>query len=53
MLKLVCFVYLVDLVHLDSLVQPNKQDKPTNGLFGLASFFSVLLERREGQRRFS
>jgi hypothetical protein len=25
---LVCFVYLVDLVHLGSFVQPDKRDKP-------------------------
>ena len=40
MLKLVCFVYLVPLV---CLVEPNKQDKPNNGLLLLADFFSVLL----------
>ena len=43
MLKQVCFVYLVDLVHLVSLAQPNK---PNNGLLALADFFSVLLETR-------
>jgi hypothetical protein len=26
--KLVCFVYLVDLVHLVDLIQPNKLNKP-------------------------
>jgi hypothetical protein len=41
MLKLVCFVYLV---HLVCLVQLNKRDKPNNGLFLLADFFSILLE---------
>jgi hypothetical protein len=44
--NLVCFVYLVDLVHLVSFVQPNKRDKPNkpnNGLFTLADFFSILL----------
>jgi hypothetical protein len=49
MLKLVCFVYLVDLVHLASLVQPNKRDrpnKPNNGLPTLADFFSVLPKTR-------
>ena len=45
--KLVCFVYLLDLVHLVSLVQLNKRDKPkkpNNGLLLLADFFSVLRE---------
>jgi hypothetical protein len=37
------FVYPVDVVHLVSLVQPNKQDKPNNSLFPLAGFFSILL----------
>jgi hypothetical protein len=43
MLKLVCFVYVV---HLVCLVQSNKRDKPNkpnNGLFALAEFFSILL----------
>jgi hypothetical protein len=39
MLKLVCFVYLVDFVHLVSVIQPNK---PNNGLLTLADFFSRL-----------
>jgi len=42
----VCFVYLVDLVHLASFVQPNKRDKPNkpnNGLLTLTDFFSILL----------
>ena len=42
MLKLVCFVYLVHLVY---LVEPNKRDKPNNGLLLLADFFSILLKR--------
>jgi hypothetical protein len=40
MLKLVCFVYFVDLVHLVSFVQPNK---PNNGLLLLTDFFSIPL----------
>jgi len=28
LVTLVCFVYLVDLVHLVSFVQPNKRDTP-------------------------
>ena len=55
MLKLICFV---NLVHLVSLVQPNKRDepnKPSNGLLGLADFFSILLiaypdEQKAGSR---
>jgi hypothetical protein len=43
MLKLVCFVYFVDLVHLVSFVQPNKQDKPNNDLLLLTDFFSIPL----------
>ena len=39
-LKLVCFVYLV---HLVCLVEPNKRDKPNNGLLLLAGLFSILL----------
>ena len=35
---------LVCLVHLVSLRQPNKRDKPNNGLHMLAPFFSFLLE---------
>jgi hypothetical protein len=49
MLQLVCFVYLVDLVHLISFVQPNKRDKqnkPNNGLLTLADYFSILLASR-------
>jgi hypothetical protein len=45
MLRLVYFVYLVDLVHLVSFVYPNKRekpDKPFNGLLTLAGFFSIL-----------
>jgi len=37
--NLVCFVYLVDLVHLVSFFQPNKRykpNKPNNGLLLLA-----------------
>jgi hypothetical protein len=44
--RLVGLVYLVDLVHLFSFVQPNKQDKPNkpnNSLLPLADFFSILL----------
>jgi len=44
--NLVCFVYLVDLVHLVSFVQPNKRDKPNkpnNDLRMMAGFFSILL----------
>jgi hypothetical protein len=40
-LHLVCFVYLVDLVHLVGFVQPkkpNKRDKPNNSLLPLAGF---------------
>ena len=33
----------VDMVHLVSLVQPNKRDKPNNGLLMLVDFFSILL----------
>ena len=40
---LVCFVYLVDLVHLVRFVQPNKRDKPNNGLLTLADFINSLL----------
>ena len=36
----VCLVHLVVLV---CLVQPNKQDRPNNGLLMLAEFFSILL----------
>jgi|CXWL01.1.fsa_nt_gi hypothetical protein len=39
---LVCFVYLVDLVHLNSVVQPNKLDKPNNGLLKLEENFTIL-----------
>jgi hypothetical protein len=45
LVDLVCFVYLVDLVHLVSFVQPNKRDKPNklnNGQLMLADFFSIL-----------
>jgi hypothetical protein len=44
LVDLVCFVYLVDLVHLVSFVQPNKRDKPNNGLLTLSDFPSSLLE---------
>jgi hypothetical protein len=47
MLKLVCFVYLVDLVYLVGFIQPNKRNrpnKPNNGLLTLADFFSILRE---------
>ncbi len=40
------FFYPVDLIHLASLVQPKKQDKPSkpnNSLFLPADFFSILL----------
>ncbi len=50
MLKLVCFVYPVDLVHLVSFIQPNKRNrpnKPNNGLLMLADFFSILLKPEE------
>jgi hypothetical protein len=53
MLKLVCFVYLADLLHLVSLVQSNKRDRPNKPNNGLLTIFSVLLETREGQRQFS
>jgi hypothetical protein len=55
-------VFLVDLVYLVGLVQPNKQDKPNkpikrdrpnrpNEQVGLADFFSILLEEeRNGER---
>ena len=39
---LVCFVYLVDLVHLNSFVQPNKLDKPNNGLHTLEEIPNIL-----------
>jgi hypothetical protein len=39
---LVCFVYPVDLVHLNSFVQPNKLDKPNNGLLKLEESFNIL-----------
>jgi hypothetical protein len=39
---LVCFVYLIDLVHLDSFVQPNKLDKPNNGLLQLEEISNIL-----------
>jgi len=42
LVDLVCFVYLVDLVHLVSFVQPDKRDKPNNGLPTLADFSSIL-----------
>jgi len=51
MLKLVWFG-LVDLVHLVSLVQPYKQDKPNNGLLALVNFFSVLLKTQQARRQF-
>jgi len=50
MLKLVCFVYLADLLHLVSLVQPNKRDrpnKPNSGFLTLVKLFSVLPKTRE------
>jgi hypothetical protein len=43
MLKLVCFVPVVDLVHLVSFVQPDKQDKPNNSLLALADFSASCL----------
>ena len=46
LVDLVCFVYLADLVHLVSFVQPKKPDKPNNGLLTLADFFSILIEPR-------
>ena len=43
----VCLVFLVDLVYLVGLVQPNKRDRPNksnNGLLLLADLFSFLLD---------
>jgi len=40
---LVCFVYLVDLVHLNSFVQPNKLDKPNTGLLKLGETSNIRL----------
>ena len=39
-----CVVYLGSLVYSAGPVQPNKRDKPNNGLLALADFFSILLE---------
>ena len=49
----VCFVYLVDLVLLVSFVQPNKRDKPNNGLPTLADFPSILLVHESLKKRIS
>ena len=49
----VCFVYLVDLVLLVSFVQPNKRDKPNNGLPTLADFSSILLVHGSLKKRIS
>ncbi len=43
---LVCFVYLVDLVHWVSFVQPNKRDKPNKPNNGL-----LLLDLHGGRGR--
>jgi hypothetical protein len=51
LVHLVCFVYLVDLVHRIGPVQPNKQNKPNNGLLTLADFFSILLGVRTHSAR--
>ena len=42
LVHLVSFLYLVDLVHLTSFVQPNKLDKPNNGLLKLEENFTIL-----------
>jgi hypothetical protein len=54
MLKLVCVVYLVDLVHLVSAIQPNKRNRPhepNNGLLMLADCFSTFDVGRSRSRQ--
>jgi len=53
LVDLVCFVYLVDLVHLVSFVQPDKRDKPNNGLPTLEDFSSILLAHESLKKRIS
>ena len=43
-----CLIHLVVLV---CLVQPNKQDRPNNGLLMLADFFSILLVLQKPARK--
>ena len=43
-LAFLCLVNLASLNYTVGLGQPNKRDKPNNGLRGLAGFFGILLE---------
>ena len=43
-----CGTRQVCLVHLVSLVQPNKRDKPNNRILTLADFFNILLGSNKG-----
>ena len=40
-------VHLVCLIHLVGLVQPNKRDKPNNGLLTPQAVFSILMVPEE------
>jgi hypothetical protein len=43
--RLVDMVHLVSLVYPVGLVQPNRRDKPSNGVHMLVDYFSILLEQ--------